>query len=71
MSACRRRSLIVVFSDFVDPTTAELMIENVAMLNRQHLIVFATLRDPLLRALAETPPETSATSPAPCRRRRC
>ena len=52
----RRRSLIVVFSDFVDATTAELMVENVAMLNRQHLIVFATLRDPLLSALAEGPP---------------
>ena len=54
----RRRSLIVVFSDFVDATTAELMIENVAMLNRQHLIVFATLRDPVLRALADGPPDS-------------
>ena len=41
----------------VDSTTAELMVENVAMLNRQHLIVFATLRDPVLKALAEGMPE--------------
>jgi len=54
----RRRSLIVVFSDFVDSTTAELMLENVAMLNRQHVIVFAALRDPALRALADGTPNS-------------
>ena len=54
----RRRSLVVVFSDFVDSTTAELMLENVAMLNRQHVIVFAALRDPALRALADGRPSS-------------
>jgi len=43
-----RRSLVVVFSDFVDTTTAELLIENVQMLNRHHVVVFVSLRDPLL-----------------------
>ena len=45
-----RRSLVVVFSDFVDTTTAELLIENVQMLNRHHVVVFVSLRDPLLAA---------------------
>jgi len=49
---------VVVFSDFVDSTTAELMLENVAMLNRQHVIVFAALRDPALRALADGRPNS-------------
>jgi uncharacterized protein (DUF58 family) len=54
----RRRSLVVVFSDFVDVTTAELMIENVARLNRQHVVVFAVLRDPALQELAEGTPHS-------------
>ncbi len=43
-----KRSLIIVFSDFVDTTTAELMVENVSVLAKRHLIVFVTLRDPIL-----------------------
>ena len=43
-----RRSLVVVFSDFVDTTTAELLLENVQVLNRHHVVIFVTLRDPLL-----------------------
>ncbi|WP_128293102.1 DUF58 domain-containing protein [Afifella aestuarii] len=43
-----RRSLVIVFSDFVDTTTAELLVENVAVLNRHHVVVFVSLRDPLL-----------------------
>jgi len=41
-----RRSLIIVFSDFVDSITAELMVENLAVLNRHHLLVFVALKDP-------------------------
>lgn len=41
-----RRSLIIVFSDFVDSITAELMVENLAVLNRQHLLIFVALKDP-------------------------
>ncbi|ORE97637.1 DUF58 domain-containing protein [Aurantimonas sp. 22II-16-19i] len=43
-----RRCLVVVFSDFVDTTTAELLVENVAVLNRHHVMVFVSIRDPLL-----------------------
>jgi uncharacterized protein (DUF58 family) len=50
----RRRSLIVLFTDFVDTVTAELMIENITHLARRHVLVFVSLRDPSLdnRALA-------------------
>ena len=48
----KRRSLIVIFSDFVDSTTAELLVENVAVLNKLHVIIFVTLGDPALRDVA-------------------
>jgi uncharacterized protein (DUF58 family) len=47
-----RRSLIIVFSDFVDSITAELMVENLTVLTRRHLVLFVALRDPALAALA-------------------
>ena len=54
----QRRALVVVFSDFVDTTTAELLVENVAVLSRRHVIVFVALRDPGLEAIAEAAPDT-------------
>ena len=48
-----RRSLIVVFSDFVDTTTAELMVENLAVLSRKHVLIFVALRDPSLTDRAQ------------------
>lgn len=47
----KRRSLVVVFSDFVDSTTAELLVENLAVMQRQHLILYVALRDPAMQAL--------------------
>ncbi|WP_102958127.1 DUF58 domain-containing protein [Mangrovicella endophytica] len=44
----RRRSLVVLFADFVDTTTAELLVENVAVIRRHHLVVFVSIADPLL-----------------------
>jgi uncharacterized protein (DUF58 family) len=52
----KRRSLIVVFSDFTDPTSAELMVENVSRLIARHLVVFVTLIDEELAELAEAAP---------------
>ena len=54
----KRRSLIVIFSDFVDSITAELMIENIQVLARHHFIVYVALRDPMLAKLME-PEETT------------
>ncbi len=47
-----RRSLIIVFSDFVDSITAELMVQNLTVLTRRHLVLFVALRDPALATLA-------------------
>ncbi|MEM6464505.1 MAG: DUF58 domain-containing protein [Pseudomonadota bacterium] len=47
----QRRSLVVVFSDFVDSVTAELLIENLAVMTRKHLILYVTLRDPALQEI--------------------
>lgn len=50
-----KRSLIIIFTDFVDTTSAELMIENIGILARRHLVVFVTLRDPDLDSLVDEP----------------
>ena len=52
----QRRSLIVIFTDFVDPTSAELMIENVSRLVRKHLVLFVTMRDQELEDLTLAEP---------------
>lgn len=52
----KRRSLVLVFSDFVDTTTAELLVENITVLNRTHVIIFVALRDTALEAIADAAP---------------
>ncbi len=47
-----RRSLIIVFTDFVDRITAQLMVENLAVLSRHHVLVVVTLKDPVLEQTA-------------------
>jgi uncharacterized protein (DUF58 family) len=56
----RRRSLVVVLTDFVDTVTAELMIENLGRLARRHLVLFVTLRDPAVDRIAGRRPDTVA-----------
>jgi uncharacterized protein (DUF58 family) len=56
----QRRSLIVVFSDFTDPTSAELMVESIARLTSRHLVLFVTLADEELDSLATAPPADMA-----------
>lgn len=51
-----RRSLIVVFTEFADPTSAELLIENAARLTRRHLVLFVVMRDEELEAIAQADP---------------
>ena len=53
-----RRSLVVVFTEFTDPTSAELMIENVGRLLNRHLVVFVAMRDEELEALVRAAPES-------------
>lgn len=54
-----RRSLLIIFSDFVDTISAELMLENVKRLTERHLIMFATFEDEAMSALVDAPPETT------------
>jgi uncharacterized protein (DUF58 family) len=56
----KRRSLIVLFTDFIDTVTAGLMVENVSRLARRHLVLCATIRDPELQRIAEAAPTTEA-----------
>ena len=51
-----RRAMVVIFTDFADSTSAELMIENVARLMRTHLVLFVVFRDEELEALARAEP---------------
>jgi len=52
----KRRSLIVVFTDFADATSAELMLENVGRLMSQHLVLFVVMRDDELESLMRKAP---------------
>src|SRR5262245_59698657 len=54
----QRRSMVVVFTDFADTVSAELMVENVARLARRHMIVFVAFHDEELEALRQAEPQT-------------
>jgi uncharacterized protein (DUF58 family) len=54
----RRRSLVVLFTEFLDTVTAELMVENVTRLARRHLVMFVSLRDPQVETRALQAPTT-------------
>ncbi len=58
MGKLQRRSLIVLYTDFVDTVTAELMIENVTRLAKRHLIIFVTLEDRELADVANQRPSS-------------
>ncbi len=45
MGQLHRRALIIIFTDYVDTVTAELMIENVQRLSKRHLVMFVALKD--------------------------
>lgn len=53
----KRRSLIVVFTDFIDTTQSELMIETIARLIKKHIVIFVAFRNQPLGALTQAPIE--------------
>ena len=57
----QRRSLIVLFSDFTDPTAAELMIESIGRLVDKHLVLFVTIADSELETFIDEEPGDIAT----------
>lgn len=55
-----RRALVVVFTEFADPTSAERMIESAARMLKRHLVLFIVQRDRDLEALVDAEPDTAA-----------
>ena len=53
-----RRSLVVVFTDFADATSAELMVENLGRLLSRHVVLFVAFRDEELEALTRAEPDS-------------
>ncbi|MCF6293659.1 MAG: DUF58 domain-containing protein [Robiginitomaculum sp.] len=56
-----RRSLLVVFTDFCDTTSAELMLENIGRLVRDHVVLFVTFADHELEEMVVKQPVTMKT----------
>ena len=54
----RRRSMVVIFTDFADSTAAELMLENLGRILKRHLVVFVVMRDEELEAMTSGEPVT-------------
>ena len=55
----KRRSLIILFTDFVDTISSELMLETLARLTKRHLVLFATFKDSGLENMLDAPPDTA------------
>ena len=56
----QRRSLIIIFTDFTDTVSAELMLHAVGTLLGRHLVLFVVMRDEELEAVVETEPQEPA-----------
>jgi uncharacterized protein (DUF58 family) len=52
-----RRSLVILYSEFVDTITAELMVENLARFTHRHIVLFLTLQDPAVTEIQNAFPE--------------
>ncbi|MEM7007413.1 MAG: DUF58 domain-containing protein [Pseudomonadota bacterium] len=57
-SRLERRSLIILFTDFVDTVSAELMLDTIARLTQRHLVLFATFHDAALETMVDAEPIT-------------
>lgn len=51
-----RRALVILFTEFVDSISAELLIESLQIMARKHVVIFVTMKDPLLQRLQATEP---------------
>jgi uncharacterized protein (DUF58 family) len=56
----KRRALVILFTDFVDTITAELLIESMQRVANRHLLVFVTQRGSILQRAVEAAPERFA-----------
>jgi len=53
----KRRALVVLFTEFIDTTTAELLLESLHRMANRHAVIFVTLRDPLLPNIIDAKPD--------------
>ena len=53
----RRRALVVIFTEFVDTVTAQLLLEGLQRIANRHAIIFITLQDPLMSELIHAEPD--------------
>lgn len=53
----KRRALVVLFTEFVDTVTAELLLDSIQRMANRHVVLFVTMRDPAMVELLEAPPE--------------
>ncbi len=53
----KRRALVIIFTEFVDTVTAELLIESLQRMANRHAVVFVTLRDPALESIIDAVPD--------------
>ena len=53
----KRRALVVLFTEFVDTVTAELLIESMQRIVNRHVVIFVTLRDSQLQRTIDAPPD--------------
>jgi uncharacterized protein (DUF58 family) len=53
----RRRALVILFTDFVDTVTAELMIESMQRVANRHVVIFVTQRGSVLQRAVDAAPE--------------
>lgn len=56
-----RRALIILFTDFTDPTGADLLVRALGWLMARHLVLFVVMRDADLVAMVEAEPVDSTT----------
>jgi uncharacterized protein (DUF58 family) len=59
--ALKRRSLIIVFTEFADQTAAQLMLEGIGRLLKRHLVLFVAFRDAELEQLQAAAPDSPET----------
>jgi uncharacterized protein (DUF58 family) len=58
MGRLPHRALIVLFTEFIDEVSAELLLESLALLSRRHMVIFVTVGDPSLAVLQKARPRS-------------
>jgi uncharacterized protein (DUF58 family) len=53
----KRRALVVLFTEFIDTTTAELLLESLHRMVNRHAVIFVTLQDSLLPNIVDARPD--------------